>query len=80
MLSSFTGLRDQLKQVLASIHNYQHPTYRYPILDATFEDRLDDVQHVNSIPGLRAFRESVTKDLQVLDRVRILHDTIQQYS
>lgn len=76
MSSPLIELRDQLKQVLTSIHNYQHPTYRYPVLDATFEDRLDDVQHVNSIPGLRAFRESVTKDLQVLDQVRIVHDTI----
>jgi hypothetical protein len=76
-LEGLTELRNQLRIVLDSVHAYQHPVSKPPIIDACFEDRVDGVQHVDSIPGLRAFKESVRKDLEVLDKVNV---PIYQYS
>jgi hypothetical protein len=67
--SDFVELKSQLEDILASVHAYQHPVSKPPIIDACFEDRVDDVQHVDSIPGLRAFKDSVRKDLDVLTKV-----------
>jgi hypothetical protein len=67
--------RSQLRDVYESIRAYQHPIARPPIIDACFEDRVDDVQHVEAVPGLRGLRESVRKDLDILDKVGSWHIT-----
>jgi hypothetical protein len=69
-LDAFTKLKDQLSNVLASVHAYQHPVSKPPIIDACFEDRIDDVHRVDSVPGLRFFKESVRKDLDILSTVK----------
>jgi hypothetical protein len=69
-LDAFTKLKDQLSNVLASVHAYQHPVSKPPIIDACFEDRIDDVHRVDSVPGLRVFKESVRKDLDILSTVK----------
>jgi hypothetical protein len=69
-LDAFTKLKDQLSNVLASVHAYQHPVSKPPIIDACLEDRIDDVHRVDSVPGLRVFKESVRKDLDILSTVK----------
>jgi hypothetical protein len=64
------AVRSQLRDVYTSIKAYQNPISRPPIIDACLEDRVDDVQHAESIQGLRGLREIVRKDLEVLDKVR----------
>jgi hypothetical protein len=68
-LSVFADLKNQLEDIVASAHAYQHPVSKPPIIDACFEDRVDDIQHVESVPGLRSFKDSVRKDLDVLTKV-----------
>jgi hypothetical protein len=63
------SLRADLLNTLAGITAYQHPVSKPPILDSSFDTAVDDVQHVNAVSGLRALKDSVRRELEVLNKV-----------
>lgn len=64
------ALRIKLRDVLASITAFNPPVAHPPIIDASADNSDDGPKH-DSIRGLRKLKESVKRDLDILEKVSI---------
>ena len=68
-------LRDQLRAILCDMVDFGPTVSKPPVLDSSFEANQQDKGEINTaanhepVPGLRSLRESVQRDLDVLEKV-----------
>lgn len=74
-------LCSQLVAILTAIEGYQHPVATPPILEiAEHAGSIDGPQHIEAVPGLRALKDAVRKDLDVICKVGILSNSYTSHS
>jgi hypothetical protein len=63
-------LKAHLISIIREIEEYQHPVATPPILETIGPaGAVDGPQHFEAIPGLRALKDAVRKDLDVICKV-----------
>lgn len=67
-------LQSQLRQMLADMASFGPVIPRPPVLDTSYDankaiELSDDSVTPDSVPGLRVLRDSVSRDLDVLEKV-----------
>ena len=65
-------LRDQLRAILGDMVDFGPAIIEPPVLDSSFEANkgaTEDAANRESVPGLRSLRDSVQRDLDVLEKV-----------
>ena len=64
--------REKLRSILQTIPSFGSGIVKPPVIDASFEGSRDEEKpHHETIPGLRALRDAVKRDLDVLDKVSL---------
>ena len=66
-------LQTQLRGILKSVSSFRPNTARPHIIDSSFDisgNSADDVHRQDAVKGLRGFKDSVKRDLDVLEKVR----------
>lgn len=66
-------LQAKLRDILKSVSSFRPSIARPPIIDSSFDisgNPDEDIQHQDAVKGLRSFRDSVKRDLDVLEKVR----------
>lgn len=70
-------LQSQLSYIFENMSSYEPPVPKPPILDSSLDDLREDTAADTArtanegLPGLRALKESVKRDLEVLDKVDV---------
>jgi hypothetical protein len=76
-------LRARLAQIYEDMSMYEPPIPKPPVLDSSLGDSPEDSETAargstlpnEALPGLRALKEAVKRDLEVLEKVEYLHGT-----
>ncbi|EKM57228.1 uncharacterized protein PHACADRAFT_27911 [Phanerochaete carnosa HHB-10118-sp] len=61
-------LRKQLQDMLASMSSFGPTLPKPPIIDSSFDSSADDVPRREAVRGMRIFKDSVKRDLDVLEK------------
>jgi hypothetical protein len=70
---SLQALRTQLEDIRKSIIHFQPPTSKFSVLDSSIEAGGDEDHWLQQdvVPGLKVLRQSIRRDLDVLDKVGV---------
>lgn len=67
-------LREKLQDILQSVSSFAPSVPRPPIIDSSFDlagDPAENAPRQDAVKGLRALKDSVKRDLGVLDKVSV---------
>lgn len=65
------AMRDKLRGILQSASSFSPSMAKPPIIDSSFDlagNPTEDIQRQDAIKGLRALKDSVKRDLEVLEK------------